>query len=341
MDGSRFDDLLRAGVSSRRGTLKLLLALAAGGFGAAATGAAEAKSKKPFHHLGNPCLSDADCGLYTACVAQLGVSHCISTNCVIHGHVYGNGDTNPDNGCEFCKTGLSHLKGATSWHTQKDGVSCPAGAVSNPCKSAFGATCQAGVCTPPLVADGIACGDSSNPCTALTCQSGDCVEGAANDGADCDNGVNGVCVDRFGACAGGVCIGNQEPDGSSCGFDEVCCDGICCSAGQICDAARHCANVDPDPGEGCQGQACNGTCVIGGVTYDFGEHNPDNNCQVCGETPFNPTTYWLAADDATTACGEEPVIRACCSGVCCPAGECCVIGVDGYHCSTNCPPPTA
>jgi hypothetical protein len=337
MDGSRFDDLLRVAATSRRGAFKLLLGIATAGGTTVLGGKAAAKSQKPFHNLGKFCSSDSDCGLYSACIEQVGFLRCLSTQCFIKGTAYEDGQTNPENSCQYCKTLQTKLHGAENWHSLEEGETCHAGGVTDPCNSSFIATCQSGACVPSNVADGTPCGESSNACTALTCQSGICEETPTNEGGDCDNGVNGVCVNRFGSCLGGVCNGNEEPDGSNCGLNQVCCHRVCCPSGATCNAARQCENIDP--GGGCEGDACGGTCVIEGVTYAFGDHNPKNNCQICAESFQNPTTFWQAANDDQTACGEPPVLRACCSGVCCPPDQCCGLGIDGPHCTSICPPP--
>jgi hypothetical protein len=323
MDPSRFDDIARSFSLSRRGAVRALIGAAASGAALLISGGAAGAKPGPFHRVRKPCDHGQLCGELTACEAGI----CRPKACLIDGAVYQPGDTNPANRCQFCDPDRNHER----WVSAADGGSCPPPNAGDPCASLLVGMCQAGVCVSVVSPDNTPCGESDDPCRALVCQSGVCQSAPANDGVDCDNGENGVCVNRFGTCQTGTCVGNQEPDGTSCGFNNICCNGNCVTAQQC---------GDPDPGGGCQGDECNGICEIDGVTYEFGDHNPANNCQVCTESSERPTTFWQAAFDENIACGEAPVLRACCAGVCCPAGECCGFGPDfTQQCMADCPPP--
>jgi hypothetical protein len=323
MDPSRFDNFARSLALTRRGAVKAALGGAAAGVAALVTRGTAGAKPKPFQRVNKRCDKEQPCGELTNC--EFGI--CRPKACEIRGTVYQPRAGNPANPCQECNPDRDW----EGWSDRAEGASCPPPNPPQACKNTFVGTCKGGACVPLDEPDDTPCGDTLNPCVELTCQSAACQETPANDGADCDNGTNGVCVDRFGSCLGGICVGHQEPDGSNCEGNNICCHGDCI-------AAQQCG--DPDPGGGCQGDECSGTCRIDGVTYNFGDHNPANNCQVCTETSESPTIEWRPALDENTACGAPPVLRACCNGECCASGECCGEDPDGApRCTSACLPP--
>ena len=100
MDGSRFDSLVRALVTSRRGALKTLLGGAAPGTAALVGREAVAALPKPpgFERLGTRCDQGQPCGEFVPCANGF----CAPDHCWINGELVDDRAINPDNPCQRC-----------------------------------------------------------------------------------------------------------------------------------------------------------------------------------------------------------------------------------------------
>lgn len=166
--------------------------------------------------------------------------------------------------------------------------------------------------------DGDACGPSGNSecCNGACCPEGQCCENGACQRCPCEIGTDTVAADvvnidnpcqkcipelnRFGW--------SPVAEGTACGDDltGACCGGDCCPDGQCCllEACGECL------------------CAIGEDTVAAETPHPTIDCLECKPEldPFG----WSTADDGD-ACGDTGS-QQCCSGGCCPEGECCIDG---------------
>jgi hypothetical protein len=179
------------------------------------------------------------------------------------------------------------------------------------------------ICRPELnlfdwspVTEGTACGvDGSGHCCARDCCASDecCILDAC-----------GSCICTIGNTAYPdqhrnteadcqVCEARAEPFGwSEAGDNEpcrpeselVCCAGACCGEGECC--------IHGD----CEECACT---ISDDEVVPEGTVNPDNSCELCAARE-NPDGWTVEPDGAS--CGPD-LTQECCSGECCPVGECC------------------
>ncbi len=177
-----------------------------------------------------------------------------------------------------CATGISECDGGQT--------SCmPTGMSANGSACDAGAVCNNGTCTG--CSAGQACGDAG-PCEVATiaCSTGEPVcalQGNMANGTRC--GTNEVCNGgQCVACTAGLACATSNPcassgvtscatgdvlcvstgnvpDGTSCGANELCCDGVCATCSTMANATDRCLGTTCDVT--CNGGLllCNGACV--------------------------------------------------------------------------------
>jgi hypothetical protein len=269
-------------------------------------------------NLSNACLVGADLtdATFNAATNLGGAIFCRTT--MPNGRVNNSGCGNSTRCCETCiaigdvcgpGVGGSCCGGATC---QNGRCACPANKPNN-CDGVCRQCCNDGNCSgsTPKCCDGVC-----RPC----CASGDCPA------QEC----------RTATCTGqGTCRYTDVPDnrpGPLCPAPNVCCDGGCCDAGQVCDT-RHgdavCCTPDP-PTTTCEPPGgpprCGRTLNNCGDLVDCGPCEDivcntgscDDRSHTCEYTPVRDLTQ----------CDPESVTQ----GVCCD-GDC----VDGNCCANrNC-----
>ncbi len=286
------------------------------------------------------------------------------TGCVVDGVCFANGARNPASSCLACDAasdplGWSPLTGARcddgSGCTQRDvcqagtcvgeALACSDGVACNGvevCVEAMG--CVAGVgtcgadelcdveadsCTPAC--DGCVIGTlcfgfgAMNPANACEmCAPTNLSGWSDNDGETCDDGFACTTDD---VCSGGSCggIASVCDDGIACNGVETCNpeNGLCGASSGVCGAGWACDGASNSCRPICDGCTTGVDCVARGTI------NPDNSCQVCGETGW--AGIEAACDDGlacTTAdrcaagtCVGSPVV--CSDGVLCNGVESC------------------
>ncbi len=319
MEGSRFDDLVRASATSRRGLLKLLAASIGAGLGIPRPGMA---ADKPFKRAGKSCAQGQECGELAPCTNGV----CTPVACLIGGAIYQGTEPNPDNTCQFC---IPTLDNWTDWlGVMADGNLCTTGA--GPCNSSSG-TCSSAVCVPEILADGTSCGPDQVCCSGDCCASGQCC------------GANGVCESCFTGCEiDGIRYEANAPhptidclscnpdvsdstwsavsDDTACGgvSGRFCCNGACCAPTECCSDAGACVD-------------CFDGCLIDNSPVDSYTGHPTNDCLWCD--PDVNENDWSPVPDQGICGGVAG--RVCCNGECCAPDECCN-GVACEFCGPHC-----
>ncbi len=207
--------------------------------------------------------------------------------CLIAGTCYAEGEVNPQNQCQYCKTA-----GATdAWSNQQDGTACD--------HDADGCTladfCLGGVCEKGPQAD---CSHLNTPCVLGYCfstgpTSFECRERVL-DGKSCDDGNACTTQDK---CVGETCQGTPYScdDYAPCTVDTCLGDGGCSYS-----VAENYCEI-PEGSKNC-------------VPSD--EVNPHNECLAC--LPDQSQTSW-SPRPLSTGCDDE---NACTIGDHCENGEC-------------------
>ncbi len=119
-------------------------------------------------------------------------------------------------------------------------------------------TCDSatGMCTNPNAADGTACDDTDLCTTMDVCAGGTCLGAAvACDATDCLEA--GTCNKMTGMCEGA-----PKPNGTPCGVDGTCKDGLCANGGA--GGAAGAGGAGGAGGKGGAGGAGGGTAGAGG-----------------------------------------------------------------------------
>ena len=205
----------------------------------------------------------------------------------------------PGGTCRFCDPAADPF----FWSTAPDDMSCGPNRLDVCCS---GICCSSGKC---CGADGnctIECGPTCN------IDGVDYADGALNEDVPCQ-----VCDPSRSTSAWSAATTNF-PCGAN--GDQVCCDGVCCNAGECCGPS-----------------ACSDTCdhcFIDGVLYPDGAHNPENLCEYCQVGMGPVVTAWTVNSD-NDLCGPNND-RICCNGVCLRPGLCC--NADGNRVSGECNP---
>jgi hypothetical protein len=203
-------------------------------------------------------------------------------HCTIGDAELAEGDVNPEKECEHCDP----TEDPGDWTPRSD---------DSPCGATGDQVCCVGTCCAP----GDCC--TLGVCGFCGCQiEGESVdEGAVNPANPCQ--VCDPVQDQFSW--------SPVADDTSCGLVQVCCNGTCCGLNECCGVGGSC-------------EECIGDCIIGGVSYNAGQENPNNPCEVCD--PSRSRTEWSPKPD-NSACGENED-QLCCDGVCCNPGWCCIDG---------------
>jgi hypothetical protein len=112
--------------------------------------------------------------------------------------------------------------------TSADGTACADDA--NPCTADV---CHAGKCAHDPTGDGAPCADDGTTCTTDVCQAGACTHPPANEGAACPD----TPCSTGSKCVSGTCNHPAKPDGISCGATQYdrCLKGDCKTATGLCE----------------------------------------------------------------------------------------------------------
>jgi len=324
---SSFDELakgLASGTISRGRALKMLGAALVGAVLASGRGAALADTQcKP---LRKKCNNNAQC---------------CSSNCIedpqgsgkVCGCAAGQTLCPGNNSCvQNCPPGEALDPSTCRCNQCQNASECPT--PDNECQRA---TCTNGLCGVENVPDGTSC-DDLNPCTTNdVCAAGVCA-GTLTEGCvrcqgdpDCESVPVDLCH-RAICGAGGFCVVENRPDGTTCDDNNACTENDVCTGG-----------------------VCAGTPVAGCVPCQTTTECPaDQQCQdgrcVVVMTPCtgDPTTVCCPPSPALPpgsppfACpmypGQAP-LQACCFTHCCGPGQiCCSGGRNGLEhicCSTS------
>jgi len=288
------------------------------------------------------------CAAHEICVTA--GDHCVATctGCVIAGTCYGEGQRNPANPCQVCKSNTDR----TTW-SDNTGASCDDGVFCTDLDTCSGTTC---IGTPRVCDDGITCNgvescdEGQDACVpgTTTCAMNQVCEAATNTCVTTCAGcvIDGVChasgatnpanpcevcdvarsltafssndgascddakfCTRGDVCSGGTCAGTSE---------NFCDDDVACNGAETCDeladrcvpGATTCGGGEVcDPSQDTCVTACSG-CVIAGVCYAADTVNPTNQCQTC--SPSTSTNSWTPRTGG-----------ACDDGLYCTTGETC------------------
>src|SRR3990172_9256800 len=215
--------------------------------------------------------------------------------------------------------------------------------------------CTAGSCTTTNVADGTACGSSTdNACTDPdTCSNGNCVANNAANNTPCETDGNECTTDQCNSS--GVCQHTNVPNNTACTPDtnectnDVCTSGTCthpnvnpntpctsdnvfCNGAERCQAGSCVVGDGPDPcqedsltcttitcNEGtdmCDTAISSQTCLVGGVCFNEGDDNPSNECQECVTATSNIAFTDKQDNTACTTDGNECTNDVCTTGTC-------------------------
>lgn len=213
-------------------------------------------------------------------------------HCRIDGNLVIGMSPNPANGCQRCEPGRSN----TAWTNATNGSTCAAG------------TCEEGVCVSTCSYGGqtypVGAVIDADTCQACNGHEFGATVGQAPDGTPCSAGY---CA--WGACQSGCWIDGTftlaemtNPD-NPC---EVCQPARSTTGWTTRDESATCYSLE---GTGyCTGGSCVVACLIDEVSWNVGEENPDEFCQVCAGGPF-----WSPKEHGTS-CGDEMECRG--SGYC-------------------------
>jgi hypothetical protein len=172
------------------------------------------------------CTSDADCDDQNACTTErCQDGACLDTGVAALGTACGSNTDNPCTAPDTCNGA-----GVCQPNDQPGTAGMPCGSnTDDACTHPD--TCDAqGICQPNDSIAGTACGSATvNECTgADECDgNGQCTLNNAQTGTLCGDPTEDECA-HHDVCGGGVCLANDEPNGSAC-------PGGSCSAGQCVD----------------------------------------------------------------------------------------------------------
>jgi hypothetical protein len=174
LDGSRFDDLARSLVTSRRGALRALLGGALATAAAIGRGTGAAAVPWDFYRVNQTCKNGEPCGALAPCTDGA----CRPHVCRIDGLIYFPGQAQPGDSCHVCDPTVG-LSGWQQWTAGNDGWTCDI---------AFGAGCDivelhcaAGACVPHIekgqtLPGGLPCKHDEQCCHGVCCK-GVCCSG--------------------------------------------------------------------------------------------------------------------------------------------------------------------
>ncbi|MFH1434450.1 MAG: hypothetical protein ABIJ56_01920 [Pseudomonadota bacterium] len=274
--------------------------------------------------------------------------------CLIAGVCYNNGDVNPANTCQVCRSAASK----TSWTPLAPGSACDDGlfcTVTDTC-NAMGLCMGTGSsCSDGLVCTSDVCNEGSDTCS-YPVMDGACLIGGRCY-ADNDSNPGNVCQRCWSAT--GKTAWSNRPAGASCDDGLFCngtstCNGsgTCVAGSAPCSAPAACATATCDEGADTCGFFINaGWCLIAGACYANNADNPANACQWCRSATSqiswgnkapgaacNDGLFCTATDTCNgsgsctgsgTPCGDGLV---CTSDVCNEAADNCSYPVTGNYC---------
>ncbi len=214
-------------------------------------------------------------------------------------------------------------------------------------------TCDgAGVCLANNEPDGTACPDEGNDCTDDLCAAAVCTHPDLAAGTSCGDPTDSDCDDPDTCDGAGVCLANNEPDGTACPdegndcTDDLCAAAVCthpdlaagtscgdptdsdCDDPDTCDGAGVClANNEPDgtacPDEGndctddlCAAAVCTHPDLAAGTSCgdptDSDCDNPDT-CDGAGVCLANNEPDGTACPDEGNDCTDDLCAAAVCT----------------------------
>ena len=285
---------------------------------------------------GDPCVDGIPCTDDTcdedtdACVYPIQDGMCL-----IGGVCYNNGDRNPANSCQECRS----LSSQDSWTGLPEGTAC-----DDLLFCTLTDTCNAaGLC----VGSGSTCDDGVD-CTHDTCNEGSDVCNYPVMAGKCM--IGGVCYNNGEDNPANVCqecrpATNQlawtnKPAGTSCD------DTLFCNGTNTCNGSGTCvAGTPPCTSSGCITSTCNeatdscddtitvGWCYIGTTCYANGDDNPANSCQEC-RSAVSQTSWTNKASGSACNDGLFCTATDTCNGFgsCVGSGNPCN---DGIACTSN------
>ncbi|MBP47025.1 MAG: hypothetical protein CMH53_03720 [Myxococcales bacterium] len=250
--------------------------------------------------VAGPNLTKVDASTDDDGGAQADNAQCASDQCAIDEQCIDDGQSNPDNPCEICRT----LVAVEQW-TADDSASCDDG---DACTDVD--TCNAGQC----VGKSSLC-DDANPCTDDTCKA---------DGGCLSTANQAPCSD------GDICTIGDSCDNSTCkaGKARSCDDGNVCTEGS-CESGKGCVQaaktVTCDDGNACsEADTCTaGVCKAGNVK------SCDDN-DVCTVDACDPLQGCIS-ESLTELCEDNNV----CTDDSCDSVKGCVYGLNTKPCDDN------
>jgi hypothetical protein len=316
MDGSKFDDLMRAvgRGTTRRGVAKALVALILGG-GTAIAGSEMSGAQVVRRSKCRPARAGCSRGVQCCsglCDTNRSLPRSQRNRCVCIPECSGKicGPDACGSTCGACEAGETCCGGG-EWcaNLQTDEENC--GTCGNTCDT--DETCCAGSCR-KLNEDEANCGACGTTCNAgETCCTGFC-KNLNDDEANC--GTCGTACNAGETCCTGDCADLTSDEahcgscGDACGAGETCCNTTCYN---LQTDESHCGDCDTvcDTGYSCT----SGTCECGGTTCSTGLtccsdtcvdlKTDEDNClacgTACGELEYCERLYNLGC---TTICQE-------------------------------------
>ena len=248
------------------------------------------------------CLGKAQCAAQSEC-HDVGVCSPSTGECSNPEKPAGEpcNDGNPITDDDVCEAG-----GVCRGKMRCEGVVC---ANSDGCHSAGICNTQTGLCTDPVLPDGVVCDDSNAQTTGETCIAGQCVGQMDCEGTPC---VTQDPQCQIATCNSGRCEHLPKPDGTKCNDGKV---------GTLNDK--------------CVGGTCRGNSLCMGKMCSGGQcQNPGRCDAATGECRNNPKPNGTPCDDRNSNTYDDTCLNGRCQGrvrcagvVCTPRSQCQSVGV--------------
>lgn len=240
------------------------------------------------------------CCTATQCCNEAGSCEECGPHCTIDGKPYPEGVSHPDGLCLICNSATEPF----FWSTAPDDMSCGPNRIQVCCS---GTCCGTGQCC-----------DAERSCAIDECGPTCTIDGTKYAGGALNDDVPCQVCDPSNSTTAWSVVATNYPCGPS--GNQVCCDGICCESGKCCGPSA--CSTD------CR------TCLINGVRYPDGAHNPQNLCEYCDAGLGSQNTAWTVNAN-NDLCGPLND-RVCCNGTCLGPGLCC--SSDGSRVGGECNP---